>query len=73
MKEKIHYVYKIINLKNNKEYIGVRSHPNPKEDTYMGSSKILENLYKLEGKEHFTKIILKTFSSRKEAEDFCKD
>jgi hypothetical protein len=70
MKEKIHYVYKIINLKNNKEYIGVRSHPNPKEDTYMGSSRILENLYKLEGKKNFIKEILKTFSSRKEAEDY---
>jgi hypothetical protein len=70
MKDKIHYVYKIINLKNNKEYIGVRSHPNPKEDTYMGSSRILENLYKLEGKKNFIKEILKTFSSRKEAEDY---
>jgi hypothetical protein len=67
---KIHYVYKITNLKNNKIYIGVRSHPNPKEDNYMGSSKILENLYKLEGKKTFTKEIIKTFISRKEAEDY---
>lgn len=66
----VHYVYKIINLKNNKEYIGVRTHSNPEEDKYMGSSKILENLYKIEGKEYFKKVILKTFTSRKEAENY---
>jgi len=66
--EKIHYVYKIINIKNQKEYIGVRSSPSPEDDNYMGSSKILENLYRIEGKENFNKIILKKFNTRKEAE-----
>lgn len=70
MENKIHYVYKIINAKNNKEYIGVRTHPNPEKDEYMGSSKILNNLYKLEGKENFSKIILELFNTRKEAEDY---
>jgi Mor family transcriptional regulator len=67
-----HYVYKIINLKNNKEYIGVRSHSNPEYDEYMGSSKILNNLYKIEGLENFKKEILKIFNSRKDAEDYEK-
>ena len=68
--KKIHYVYVIINSKNNKEYIGVRSHPNPKTDSYMGSSKLLNNLYKLEGIDNFKKKILQTFTSRKLAEDY---
>lgn len=70
MENKIHYVYKIINDKNNKEYIGVRTHPYPEKDEYMGSSKILNNLYRLEGKENFSKIILELFDTRKEAEDY---
>lgn len=70
MENKIHYVYKIVNNKNNKEYIGVRTHPNPEKDKYMGSSKILNNLYRLEGKENFSKIILELFNTRKEAEDY---
>ena len=70
MEYNIHYVYKIINLKNNKEYIGVRTSPSPYTDPYMGSSKVLENLYRIEGKENFKKIILKTFNTRIEAEKF---
>lgn len=70
MKNKVHYVYKIINNKNNKEYIGVRSHSCPEKDPYMGSSNILNNLYKIEGKENFTKIILKKFTTRQEAEKY---
>jgi hypothetical protein len=65
-----HYVYKITNLKNNKIYIGVRTSPSPKDDEYMGSSKIMENLYKLEGVKNFKKEIIKVFNTRKKAEDF---
>lgn len=65
-----HYVYKITNLKNNKIYIGVRSHCNPSLDTYMGSSKVLSNVIKIEGLENFKKEILKQFLTREEAELF---
>jgi hypothetical protein len=66
----IHYVYKITNLANNNFYIGSRSHPNPKEDTYMGSSKVLNNLYKLNGMESFIKEIIQEFNTRDEANMF---
>lgn len=67
---KPHYVYKIVNKKNNKQYIGVRSHSNPTKDAYMGSSKIMDNLYRLEGLDSFEKTIIKAFDTREEAEDF---
>ena len=50
-----HYVYKITNLLNNKIYIGVRTHPNPDNDVYMSSSKIISNLISIEGIENFKK------------------
>jgi hypothetical protein len=68
--KKIHYVYRIINLKNNKEYIGVRSHMSPENDLYMGSSNVLNNLYRIEGVENFKKEVIKTFTTRKLAEDY---
>jgi DNA invertase Pin-like site-specific DNA recombinase len=66
----IHYVYKIINLKNKRYYIGSRSHPDPKNDDYMSSSKVINNLYKLEGIENFKKEILKTFNTREKANEY---
>jgi predicted HTH domain antitoxin len=63
----IHYVYKIINLKNQLYYIGSRTHPDPENDDYMGSSKIMNNLYRIEGKENFRKEIIQEFDTRKEA------
>ena len=78
----IHYVYKITNTLNNKIYIGVRTSPNPDNDDYMGSSKIMENLYNIEGKDKFIKEIIQTFPTRYEAEqyessllteEFCND
>jgi hypothetical protein len=80
--EQPHYVYRIVNKKNNKQYIGVRSYADPHNDAYMGSSKIMNNLYRLEGVDCFAKEVLKVFSTRKEAEDweasllteeFCND
>lgn len=80
--KKIHYVYQIINLKNNNIYIGVRSSPDPENDLYMGSSKIMNSLYKIEGIENFKKEIIKCFLTREEAEqyesslqteEFCND
>jgi hypothetical protein len=77
-----HYVYKITNLLNNKIYIGVRTHPNPDNDVYMSSSKIISNLISIEGIENFKKEILYCFDNRQEAEnkekeylteEFCND
>lgn len=68
--KKIHYVYKIINLKNNKEYIGVRTHPTPNNDEYMGSGTCIQNVIEIEGIEYFKKQIIKTFDTREEAENY---
>lgn len=78
----IHYVYKITNLKNNKIYIGVRTHPNPDKDEYMSSSTIISKLIEIEGIENFKKEVLHIYSTRQEAEqkekeylteEFCND
>lgn len=78
----IHYVYKITNLKNNKIYIGVRTHPNPEQDTYMSSSNIIAKLIEIEGVKNFKKEVLHVYSTRQEAEqkekeylteEFCND
>ncbi len=64
----IHYVYKITNLKSNKQYIGVRTHVDPANDVYMGSSiPLKEDIEKL-GLASFEKEILQKFSTRQEAE-----
>ena len=66
----IHYVYKITNIENNKEYIGVRTNPNPNNDQYMGSSKVLSEDIKKRGLDSFKKEILQTFTTRLEAEAY---
>lgn len=63
-----HYIYKITNLLNNREYIGVRSHPFPKEDSYMSSSLILKKEIEKIGIENFRKDILEYFDTREEAD-----
>jgi len=65
-----HYVYKIINLKNSKIYIGVRTHPNPELDKYMGSGTIIQKVIEIEGIENFKKEIIKIFQTREEAENY---
>jgi len=65
-----HYVYKITNLKNNKIYIGVRTHPSPELDEYMGSGTCIQNVIKIEGIEYFKKEIIKTFDTREKAENY---
>ena len=69
----IHYVYKITNLKNNKIYIGVRTHPNPDKDEYMSSSTIISKLIEIEGIENFKKEVLHIYSTRQEAEQKEKE
>ena len=66
----IHYVYKITNLKNNKIYIGVRTHPNPDSDEYMGSGTCIQKVIEIEGIENFKKEILYRFNTREEAENY---
>lgn len=62
-----HYIYRIINLLNNREYIGVRSHPFPEKDSYMSSSLILKKEIKKIGVKNFKKEILEYFNTREEA------
>jgi len=64
----IHYVYKITNLENRKEYIGVRTHANPDSDDYMGSSIPLKEDIQKTGLASFKKEILQRFETRQEAE-----
>jgi len=65
-----HYVYKIVNLKNQKEYIGVRTHPNPQKDKYMGSGTCILKVIEIEGIDNFKKLILKTFDTREKAVEY---
>ncbi len=63
-----HYLYKITNIKTNQYYVGVRSHSNPEEDNYMGSSSIWTKSWIKENKEILIKeVIDSNFDSRKDA------
>lgn len=59
-KNKFYYVYLITNNILNIKYVGSRiSIIDPKNDNYWGSSKYLDEDYKIYGKENFIKEILK--------------
>jgi len=61
-----HYVYQLENTVTHIKYIGVRSSGvSPDQDTYMSSSKIVKKLI-IEGQQ-FTKAVLSTWSTRREA------
>lgn len=64
----IHTLYKTTNLINQKFYIGMHSTKN-KDDSYLGSGKILLLAIKKYGRSNFKKEILDTCPSR---EDLAK-
>ena len=65
MKSKFHFLYKITNWYNGKEYIGKHSTYNI-NDGYMGSGTAIKQAIKKYGIEYFTKEILQQFNSAEE-------
>jgi len=61
-----HFVYKTINLKNGKYYIGVHSTDNI-NDGYLGSGKFIGRAINKHGSENFERQILEYFSNREDA------
>ena len=77
---KYHIIYKTTNTVNNKIYVGLHSTDNI-NDGYLGSGWVLKDAIKKYGRDKFTREVLYTFSSRKEARikeaeivdtEFCK-
>lgn len=71
----IHYFYKITNINNKKYYYGIHSllkseNKTPDTDGYLGSGIDIQKAVAKEGRENFTKEIIKTFSTREEASNY---
>ena len=56
MKNKIYYVYKVTNLRNNRIYVGV--HYGYPDDAYLGSGTVICEAIKKYGRENFKKEVL---------------
>ena len=69
---KYNYLYKIVNKKNNKYYIGIHSTSNLL-DGYSGSGKTLQNSIRKHGSKIFEKIILNYYNNREELINAEKD
>jgi len=61
--KKFHYLYRIVNIKNGKYYIGMHSTDNL-DDGYMGGGKRITNSVRKHGKDKHTKEILEYFDDR---------
>jgi hypothetical protein len=61
--KKFHYLYRIVNIKNDKYYIGMHSTDNL-DDGYMGGGKRITNSVRKHGKDAHTKEILEYFNDR---------
>ena len=66
-----HYFYKITNNINGKYYYGIHSTENL-NDGYMGSGSALKRAFKKEGKNNFSKEIIKFFDNRQDLEEYEK-
>ncbi len=69
---RFHYFYKIERLSTGEFYYGIHS-TNNLDDGYMGSGSRIHRLYKLYGKEQFSKTILKFFNSREDVLSYEKE
>lgn len=67
-----YFVYKTINLINNKIYIGCHSTENL-NDGYLGSGKFLKRAVKKYGKENFKREILKFFDNEKDMYNYERE
>lgn len=67
MSKQFHYIYKITNKTNNKEYIGVHSSDKKFDEAYWSSSYYLNEDIKALGKHNFERIVLSYHPSREEA------
>ena len=67
LEDKVYFVYKIINLINNKTYVG--QHFGYIDDNYMGSGKILKLAINKYGKENFKKEIIKICESKQQVNE----
>lgn len=59
-------LYRTVNLKNNKFYIGVEG-PNNRDDDYLGSGLLLKQAIEKHGRENFEREDLGIFSDKDEA------
>lgn len=64
MEDKLYFIYKTTNIKNDKFYIGVHETYNL-EDGYLGSGKKFKNSLYYHGKENFKREILEYFDNSK--------
>jgi len=64
--KRFHYLYRIINIENGKEYIGVHS-TDDMDDGYFGSGIYLRKAIQKHGRSNFRKEIIALFDSRNEA------